>query len=589
MSLLRRAEPDVILLHAPSVYDFRKEAIVYGPVSDLIPSTPVFEMYPIGFSTMAAYLTAQGKKVRIINLAVRMLQDPAFDVEAFLAPLQTKLFGIDLHWLPHCHGAVEIAKIVKRLHPSTPIVFGGFSSTFYHEELISYPGVDFVIRGDSAEKPLLLLLEALEATAVGGSDRDELLVQVPNLTWKSSAGEVRVNPLEYVPLTIDEFEHGYEEMARSVVKFRDLASVTPFLDWMGYPIMPVMVVRGCNCQCVFCGGSNFAFKGTMQRKVNAYRSPEALVQDMHSIARISRGPIFVIGDIYQPGTRYAEEVLALLERAPVRNTVILEFFFPPPADFSQKVARALPHHSYEMSMETHDPAIRAKVGKGYSNEELEESVGTALRYHAERFDLYYIIGLPYQTPESVEATIEYCDYLYGRLKGDPRLRLFISPLAPFLDPGSLGFMQPEKLGYRLICRSLEDHRQALLQPSWKYTLNYETDWMTRDQMVDSTYQAALKLNRIKLKWGVISESEAATTEARILRAIEVMKKVDEIVQDNADLEERRRRLLALKEEADGASISTVCDKTELEWRARGLLKFHPWRLLRTALGSGNKN
>ncbi len=129
MSILRATAPDVILLHAPSVYDFRKEAIVYGPVSDLIPSTPVFEMYPIGFSTMAAYLTSRGKNVRIINLAVRMLQDPKFDVEAFLARLRPKLFGIDLHWLPHCHGSIEIAKIVKKLHPSIPIVFG-LSSTF---------------------------------------------------------------------------------------------------------------------------------------------------------------------------------------------------------------------------------------------------------------------------------------------------------------------------------------------------------------------------------------------------------------------------------------------------------------------------
>ena len=27
---------DLVLLHPPSVYDFRQEAILYGPVSDLI-------------------------------------------------------------------------------------------------------------------------------------------------------------------------------------------------------------------------------------------------------------------------------------------------------------------------------------------------------------------------------------------------------------------------------------------------------------------------------------------------------------------------------------------------------------------------
>jgi hypothetical protein len=39
MQLLRS---DLILLHAPSVYDFRKKAILYGPISDVIHSSPVF-------------------------------------------------------------------------------------------------------------------------------------------------------------------------------------------------------------------------------------------------------------------------------------------------------------------------------------------------------------------------------------------------------------------------------------------------------------------------------------------------------------------------------------------------------------------
>ena len=66
---------DLVFLHAPSVYDFRKHSILYGPVSDLVPSTPVFEMYPIGFTTMAEYLERNGLRVRIVNLAVRMLND----------------------------------------------------------------------------------------------------------------------------------------------------------------------------------------------------------------------------------------------------------------------------------------------------------------------------------------------------------------------------------------------------------------------------------------------------------------------------------------------------------------------------------
>jgi hypothetical protein len=49
------AKTDLILLHAPHVYNFRKIPQLYGPVSDLVLSTPAFEMYPIGFSSLAEY------------------------------------------------------------------------------------------------------------------------------------------------------------------------------------------------------------------------------------------------------------------------------------------------------------------------------------------------------------------------------------------------------------------------------------------------------------------------------------------------------------------------------------------------------
>jgi len=108
---------DLILLHPPSVYDFREKAILYGPVADLIPSSSVFEMYPIGFTSIAEYLENAGYRVRIVNLAVRMMSDEKFDTEAMIKKLKSPVFGIDLHWLVSSHGAIEVARIVKKYHP----------------------------------------------------------------------------------------------------------------------------------------------------------------------------------------------------------------------------------------------------------------------------------------------------------------------------------------------------------------------------------------------------------------------------------------------------------------------------------------
>ena len=116
---------DLILLHPPSVYDFRQQTILYGPSSDQVPSSPIFELYPIGMTSIAEYLERAGYRVRIVNLAVRMLRDPRFDAERLIKELDAPVFGIDLHWLLHCHGAIEIARLVKRHHPRSKLVFGG--------------------------------------------------------------------------------------------------------------------------------------------------------------------------------------------------------------------------------------------------------------------------------------------------------------------------------------------------------------------------------------------------------------------------------------------------------------------------------
>jgi len=87
---------DLILLHAPSIYDFRTMTILYGPISDLIPSSPIFELYPIGLTSIAEYLGRAGYRVRMVNLAVRMLRDPNFDAEKLIRSLKATVFGKDI-------------------------------------------------------------------------------------------------------------------------------------------------------------------------------------------------------------------------------------------------------------------------------------------------------------------------------------------------------------------------------------------------------------------------------------------------------------------------------------------------------------
>jgi len=550
-----RCDVDLLLLHAPSVYDFRERSILYGPVSDMVPSSTVFEMYPLGFLTIASYLHDRGLEVRIVNLALRMMNSRRFDVPKFLRKLRPKAIGIDLHWLPHAHGALEVARIAKQLHPHVPVIMGGLSSTYFHRELIGYPHVDYVLRGDSTEPPLHELLLALE--------RGAPLDTIPNLTWKDGRG-VHVNPLSFMPKSLDYVDLRPDLMVEMVMRHRDLESTLPFNGWWNNPITTVFTVKGCAYECVTCGSSATACLHVTTRQKPVYRSPASLVSNMRDIARLTHAPILLVGDLLMAGPDHAAAVLELLRVADLPNNIVFEFFALPPASFLRDIDRSVRNWSMEFSPESHEQLVRdAQDGEsGYTTEDMENLIREAVRLRCSRIDIFFMIGLPAQTQASVKATVEYCGHLFQL--GDKRLSCFISPMGPFIDPGSRGFEQPERFGYRLFAKTLEQHRQLLIQPTWEYILNYETKWMTRRELVDATYDAAERLNELKIKHGRLSSRRGKGVADGIAAA-----RAPRARRDGGKARGEKGGVAQQKKgEKKPISISTVCDKRELFWPRR---------------------
>jgi len=567
---------DLILLHPPSVYDFRKKAAIYGPVSDVVPSTPIFEMYPIGFMTMANYLKSSGYSVRIINVALRMLKSRRFDVERLIRSLDPLAFGLDLHWLCHAQGSLELAKIVKKYHPQTPVILGGLSASYYYQELILYPQVDYVIRGDSAEEPLRQLLEMIR--------RKGPLKSVPNLTWQDDGGGIRVNELSYVPSDLDNLSFDYRGVMTSSAQYKDIAGHLPFRGWLNYPIVAVLPWRGCRRNCLTCGGAAQTYKSICGRSRPAYRNARLVAEDIASASRYLNGPIFILGDIRQAGQEYVERLLGEIKKKRVNNDIVLELSSPASKDFLGMAAASIARFSIEISPESHDQEVRKAFGRTYSNQSLERTIEDALKLGCRRIDLFFMIGLPRQTPESVQETIKYCGALLKEYSknGNTRVHPYISPLAPFLDPGSRAFENPQKHGYKLFYKTLEEHRQALLAPSWKYVLNYETEWMSRDELVSSTYEAALGLNRLKVKYGLLRQKQGQIIEVRIREAMSLMRQVDEIllIRNERVREDKMNRLKARFSSLN--SNSTICNKKELRWPVKSM-RFNYPRVIWAAL------
>lgn len=544
--------PELILLHPPDIFRFRELPVFRGPVSDVVPSSSVFEIYPIGFLTISEYLKRHGINVRIINIAMKMMRDVSFGPEKFIENLKPFAFGIDLHWLPHVDGSLSLAEIVKRRHPDIPVIFGGLTATYYYREIMEeYPFVDFVVRGDSTEEPLRLLVNAIK-----GKNGYE---GVPNLVWRDAKGRVIANDFSYMPEDLDYINFDYSHLLRMALKHRDPSGYIPFDGWLEYPVTAVFQCRGCVHNCGSCAGSHSAFRRLCSREKPCFRSPELLAEDIRRAAGLTGAPIMLIGDLLQAGEDYAERFLRAMRRYDIKNEIAIEFFRPPHREFVAQVAESLRNYNVEMSPESHDENVRRVFGKHYTNGELESSMELFIETGCGRIDLFFMTGLPYQDYASVIETARYCGTLLEKYGKSGRLLPMIAPLAPFIDPGSGIFEEPERYGYRMFYKTLKEHRKAMLMPSWKYTLNYETEWMTRDEIVRATYDAALMLVDSKARYGIIDKGSAEVLRGYIRRSIDIIRRIDEKGPVNDEI---RQEIFDLNR------VSTICGKHELEWPVR---------------------
>ena len=519
------SEADLVLIHPPGVYDFRQEAILYGPLADLPPAPFACEAYPLGPTSLGEYLERMGYRVHILNLARRMLDDPQFDVEEAIASCNPLAFGVNFHWLTHAQGALAVAQMVKTCHPETPVILTGFAASYYHCELIDYPQVDYVLRGDTIEDPLLQLLECLALERV--PDR------VRGLTWRTQGGLVVTNPLGPPPSSLDDLASGGDGWV--------------FPCRLNYPAAAGLMARGCSHNCLTCGNSSYACQRLYGRPTPIYRSPERLARDLDRIRRQRGAPVYVPGDITQAGMDYAYRFLQAMQGFP--GLVYLDLFRPMPRKYLQDVAHALPRFALQISMDSHDPQVRQAAGKSYSNQAMEQTIADALALGCERLELHFTIGLPHQDYDSVMATVAYSRDLVNRFNGQGQLRAFIAPLAPFLSPASIAFEESERFGYRLRFRSLEEHRRALLAPTWKHVLNYETKWMTRDEMVHATYDAAVAMAHLRARQGLISPDDARELENGVERARRLMADIDRVLA-TSDSECLQNTLRQLKPDID---------------------------------------
>lgn len=495
---------DLILVHAPSVYDFRdRDDILFAYLSnsDSVHVSPVFEMPPVGMIAIQQHLSRCGFSVEFYNVASQMLRHPEFDVDEFFKKVPADYIGIDLHWLAHAQGTLELAKRYKEIHPQAKTVLGGISSTFFHEELLSYPQVDYVIRGYDTLFPFEMLLKSENAV-----DR---LKKIPNLTFRHN-GSVQTNELTHAPDT-------YSACVDWQPVFSKGSSVTT-------PYNIAIPQAGCEYSCKWCGGGSYFYKNHMGRIGVSQKTPRMLSAELDTLtASNTLAHTVTMIDFwheYDPLFKAAMKPFSHEKIASVHYSL----HRLPEIQKAKEMARGV-KAVIELSPDSSNLEVARKGGRGLYDMVQMERFMDALMDDIYIFEIYFMIGLPGQNAAHIREDVAYCEHLLKKYQGK-RVIPYICPMLPFLDPGSEIFDQPEKFGYRLFHKTFEEHRNAMTRMSWKDRLNYETEGLNREELVAISYEAVRKLTVLKNRYGMLPSGISESIVDLIDRTVTILSEID---------------------------------------------------------------
>jgi clorobiocin biosynthesis protein CloN6 len=282
---------------------------------------------------------------------------------------------------------------------------------------------------------------------------------------------------------------------------------------------------GCAYDCGWCGGSRFAYRNMMDvNRTLITKDNKHVLSELRSLGEAARTTSIYALQCYSEGKARLHEFLDGVKECGYKSVHFEQFHLTKPETL-EKMARST--QAYIMlSPESHDPVISTLAGRGtYTMEEMEAWFPQALDAGIKGVMVWFFIGMPRQTKQSVLDTVAYCEKLLKQYRGRKVLPL-LCPMVPFLDPGSRFFVEPDKHGYRIFHRTVEDHRRAMVEPLWHRRLNYETEWMTRREIQEVTYQAIDRLIAVKADLGILSGSLCNNLRGLIKHTLHLLEEME---------------------------------------------------------------
>lgn len=239
--------------------------------------TSIVNYSAMGLFSLAGELVKNGYNTKILHLGIEKYLNPKFLLSEYVKENKIKLVAFTLQWYHQSYDVIETARILKEKCPDIKISLGGYTASFFAQEIMEkFPHIDFVIKGDG-EEPMVKLADALY--------RNTALDEIPNL-YRNENGKVIANECTFVATSKDLSNYEFFNSDR-MLHFEQYSKIDYTLNFSedNQLITPtsclvICLGRGCLGNCIWCGGSYEACKAISGRTNVAYRNIDNIISEI---------------------------------------------------------------------------------------------------------------------------------------------------------------------------------------------------------------------------------------------------------------------------------------------------------------------
>jgi radical SAM superfamily enzyme YgiQ (UPF0313 family) len=384
---------------------------------------------------LGAVTVERGDDCRIYDADV---ETQPFD--EFLREFRPEIVGITAN-TPQVKQAWRTAAEIKRVLPGTPVVIGGPHPSVLSEESASRPEIDITARGEGEAiwVELLNQFEELkredpEFTAEKWLAPGSPLHKIFGITFRTTDGKMFVRP-DHPPIDDLDVLPWPEYSLFKMERYTNLQPATDHVD--GARSFSIMTSRGCPYRCTFCSQSIMPQKWRCRSAKNVADEWEHLVKELGAqeigvlddSANIRMDRLFELAD--ELVKREINHVPWIFVNGIRGNLATVELL-------GRLKAAGLKRTAF--GVETGDPDILLTIDKRIDHDTIREAFRNAKKVGLETIG-FFIIGLPGDTEESMEKTIQFA------IEVDPMIANF-SMMTPY--PGTKVYEIVKRKGRMLV-------------------------------------------------------------------------------------------------------------------------------------------